>query len=97
MALHSALHELASLSKPLPPGPTLESVPDRFVYGILVLFYAGLIGLFSLLSGLAVVYLGAFLPSTLPTTLLLWAMALGAVSASPPLARWLLRALLTRN
>lgn len=97
MALHTSLHDLASRSTPPAPGPSLERVPDRFAYGVLVLLYGGLIALFSLLTGFAVVSLGAFLPSTLPTTLLLWAMALGAVSASPPLARGLLRRLLAHE
>jgi hypothetical protein len=97
MALHPPLPEPASRSTPPPPGAALETVPRRLVYGVLVLLYAGLIALISLLSGFAVVSLGTFLPSTLPTTLLLWAMALGAVSASPPFARWLLRRLLARD
>ena len=96
MALHSNLHELATLSSVNAPGPALESIPDRLAYGGLLLTYAGLIALLSLLAGIAVVSLGAVLPASMPATLLLWALALGAVSAAPPFARWLLRRLLVR-
>jgi len=75
--------------------PTLESVPEQVVYGLLTLTYASMVALTAVVVGLAVVYLASVAPETLPVTILLWAAAIVGVSASPNLAGWLLRRLLT--
>lgn len=90
--LHTAIDYSPSTAIRLPVPYT---VSNRLLRWLIVFAYAGLIAVLAVLAGIIAVYAGTVLPTSFGTVILRWFTAVVAIAASPNIAQWLLRRLLT--